>query len=127
MKPYSQDLRERIIRALEAREESQTKIAARFTVSRSFVERLWQRWRQTGQCSALPHAGGRQRSLRAAEPLIRRAVAQDPDVTLVTLCEREARTKGIRVTPKTMCVEIQRLRLPRKKSRSTRASRTRRV
>jgi transposase len=127
MKPYSQDLRERIIRALEAREESQTKIAARFTVSRSFVERLWQRWRQTGQCSALPPAGGRQRSLRAAEPLIRRAVAQDPDVTLVTLCERVARTKGIRVTPKTMCVEIQRLRLPRKKSRSTRASRTRRV
>jgi transposase len=39
MKPYSQDLRERVIRAVAAREESQAKIADRFTGSRSFVER----------------------------------------------------------------------------------------
>src|SRR2546429_6623145 len=69
MKPYSQDLRERIIRAVAAREGSQAAIAQRFEVSRSFVEKLWQRWRDTGRCAALPHAGGRQRSLRAAEAL----------------------------------------------------------
>ena len=118
MKPYSQDLRERILQALQARAQSQATIAQRFAVSRSFVERLWQRWRQTGSCAALPHAGGRQRSLRTAEALIRHAVGRAPDVTLTSLCERVARAKGIAVSPKTMCLELQRLRLPRKKSRS---------
>jgi transposase len=118
MRAYSPDLRERILRAVREREESQEAIAQRFAVSRSFVERLWQRWRQTGSCAALPHGGGRSRSLRPAERLIRQTVAQAPDVTLATLCERVARRLGIRVSAKTMCVEIQRLRLPRKKSRS---------
>jgi transposase len=119
MRPYSQDLRERILRAVQAQVESQAAIAQRFVVSRSFVERLWQRWRQTGSCAGHPHGGGRQRSLRAAERLIRQTVARDPDVTLTALCERVAHRKGIRVSSKTMCVEIRRLRLPRKKSRST--------
>jgi hypothetical protein len=37
MRPYSQDLRERIIEAPEAHEGSQAEIAERFTVSLSFV------------------------------------------------------------------------------------------
>jgi hypothetical protein len=74
----------------------------------------------------LPHGGGRARSLRPAEPLIRQTVAEDPDVTLAILCARVARRTGIRVSPKTMCLEIQRLRLPRKKSRSRRVSARRR-
>lgn len=118
MRAYSQDLRERIIGAVQAQEESQAVIARRFAVSRSFVERLWQRWRQTGSCAARPHAGGRQRSLRTAERMIRQAVAQNPDVTLASLCARVARRKGIVASAKTMCLEIQRLRLPRKKSHS---------
>lgn len=125
MRPYSQDLRERILRAVQARQESQEVIAQHFSVSRSFVERLWQRWRQTGSCAALPHGGGRQRSLRAAEPLIRQSVEREPDVTLAHLCEQVARRMGIQVSPKTMCLELRRLRLPRKKSRSTPASGTR--
>jgi transposase len=67
MRAYSQDLRERIVQALAAPEESQAEIAERVAVSLSFVEQLWQRWRTTGSCAARPHAGGRQRSLRGAE------------------------------------------------------------
>ena len=52
MRPYSQDLRERILRAVQSQEESQAAIARRFALSRSFGERLWQRWRQTGSCAA---------------------------------------------------------------------------
>ena len=107
---------------MRAGEESQEAIAQRFAVSRSFVERLWQRWRQTGSCAALPHGGGRARSLHPAARVIRQTVAEDPDVTLATLCARVARRTGIRVSTKTRCVEIQRLRLPRKKSRSRPAS-----
>jgi transposase len=125
MRPYSQDLRERIVQALQAQEDSQTEIAQRFAVSCSFVEKLWRRWRMTGRCAALPHAGGRQRSLQAAEAVLRRAVAQQPDRMLAELCERVVQAGGARVSAKTMCLELQRLRLPRKKSPSMRGNRTR--
>ena len=125
MHPYSQDLRERIVQALQAQEDSQAEIAERFAVSRSFVEKLWRRWRTTGQGAALPHAGGRQRSLQGAEGVVRRAVAQQPDRTLAELCTRVVQAGGVRVSPKTMCLELQRLRLPRKKSLSMRGNATR--
>lgn len=124
MRAYSQDLRERIIRALEAGQESQPEIAARSSVSLSFVEKLWLRWRTSGTCAARPHAGGRRRSLQAAEALIRRQVADQPDVTLSELCERVAAQGAPAVSLKTMCLELQRLTLPRKKSRSTTANGT---
>ena len=124
MKAYSQDLRERIIRALGAGRETQPEIAARFSVSLSFVEKLWPRWRTSGSCAAHPHAGGRRRSLQASEALIRREVATQPDVTLSELCERVAAQGAPAVSPRTMCLELRRLTLPRKKSRSATASGT---
>jgi transposase len=127
MRPYSQDLREKIIRALEAQEESQSEIAERFSVSTSFVVKLWRRWRTTGSAAARPQAGGRGRSLRASEATIRREVSRQPDLTLAELCERVAESGGVAVSAKTMCLELQRLELPRKKSRSTTASATRRA
>lgn len=125
MKPYSQDLREKIIRALEAG-ETQEEVADRFSVSLSFVEKLWRRWRTSGSCAALAHAGGRQRALREHEAAIRKEVAAQPDVTLSELCERLAGAGAPSVSLATMCAELQRLDLPRKKSRSTTASATRR-
>jgi transposase len=71
MRPYSEDLRERIIAALEAQDGSQAEIAERFAVSLSFVAKLWRRWRTSGSCAPRPHGGGRQRSWRGAEGLIR--------------------------------------------------------
>ena len=118
MKPYSQDLRERIVRELEAQDESQGEIAERFAVSLSFVEKVWRRWRMTGSCAPRPPAGGRRRSLCGAEALIRAAIAHDPDMTLAGRCERVAHAGHPQVSTKAMCVELQRLRLPLKKSRS---------
>jgi transposase len=117
MKPYSPDLRERIITALETGTDSQSEIAATFGVSLSFVEKLWRKWRKTGNCDALPHAGGRERSLKNDESKIRAAVAAQPDLTLAELCEQVAADNGPSVVPMTMCRELKRLNLPRKKSR----------
>jgi transposase len=78
MRAYSQDLLERIVDALVAHEESHAEIAERFAVSQSFVEKLWQRWRTTGSCAPQSDGGGRQRSLRGAEGLIRAELAQRP-------------------------------------------------
>ena len=118
MRPYSQDLRERIVQALEAQDESQVEIAERYAVSLSFVEKLWRRWRTTGSCGARPRAGGRQRSLRGAETFIGAELAQEPDMTLALLCERVAQAGHPQVSTKTMCIELPRLKLPLKKSRS---------
>src|SRR5918999_5737801 len=98
MKPYSQDLREKIIRALEAQDETQEEIAARFAVSPSFVVKLWRRWRTTGSCAALPHGGGRQRDLGASEATIRRELKRQPDLTLAELCEKVEAAGGATVS-----------------------------
>ena len=90
MRPYSQDLREKIIRALEEQEETQDEIAERLAVSGSFVAKLWRRWRETGSGAALKHAGGRARSLQADEALLRHELECQPDVTLAELPARVA-------------------------------------
>lgn len=123
MKAYSQDLREKIIRALEAG-DTQEEVADRFTVSLSFIEKLWRRWRTSGSCSALPRAGGRRRSLEGHEATLRQEVARQPDVTLAELCERVELAGAPAVCLATMCAELQRLDLPRKKSHSTTRSAT---
>jgi transposase len=126
MRAYSPDLRERIIAALEAGTDPQSEIAATFGVSLSFVEKLWRKWRKTGNCDALPHAGGRERSLKNDEAKIRAAVAEQPDLTLAELSEQIEAAKGTRVVPMTMCRELKRLNLPRKKSRLMPPNETRR-
>jgi transposase len=116
MKPYSNDLRRRIIDRLQANEESQPEIAEHFAVSLSFVEKLWSRFRSTGKFAALPHAGGRARALKMEESLIRREIAAQPDTTLVELAEKVALESGkARVSATTMSQELRRLNLPRKK------------
>jgi transposase len=125
MKPYSQDLRDRIITALEAGTETQRAIAERFCVSGSFVEKLWQRWRGSGSSAAKPHAGGRQGALKDHLELLRTEVAKHPDATLAELRDRVVAAKGPRVSPATICRALQRLRLLRKKSRSMPRSETR--
>lgn len=119
MRPYSQDLREKFIRALEAQAETQEEVADRFSVSLSFIAKLWRRWRQTGSCAALPHSGGRQRRLKEHEALLRQEVAQQPDLTLEELRARVAAAGAPAVSLATRCAELERLDLPRQKGRST--------
>jgi transposase len=124
MRPYSQDLRERVIAAVEGADATQPEIADTFGVSLSFVEKLWRRWRWTGSCAALPPGGGRERVLGKEERRVRAEVARHPDVTLQELGERVAQAGGASASPSMMCRELQRLQLPRKKRRSTTASGT---
>jgi transposase len=121
MKPYSQDLRERAIAALEAG-KTQAEVAVQFDIHKSTLEKWWYRWRDTGSCEALPANSGPKRKLQAAESIIRAAVKKNPDVSLAELCEQVQEAKGIRASQSMMCRELQILNLPRKKSRSTTAS-----
>src|SRR5512136_798920 len=114
MKPYSQDLRKRVITALKAG-ETQAAVAARFSIHKSTVEKWWYRQRDTGSCAALPHASGPQRTLQACDDVIRAEVKRHPDVTLDELCARVQEERGVSASPSMMCRELQHLGLPRKK------------
>jgi transposase len=121
MKPYSDDLRLRIIETIQANQLSQAAIARRFSVGKSFVEKLWQRFRTTGSYQAkTEYRRGPARALKNDEAVLLELVGKQPDATLEELCEAVARaTNKPRVTSATMCVELQRLKLPLKKSRFT--------
>lgn len=82
------------------------------------MKKLWQRWQTTGRCAAKPHAGGPQRQLRAHGATVRQAVAERPDATLEEVGDYLGHATGVRVSPATICRELQRLRLPMKKSLS---------
>lgn len=124
MKPYSQDLRERAIAALEDG-ETQAEVSTQFRIHKSTLEKWWYRWQETGSCAALAHAHGPEPTLHVAENFIRAEVKLHPDATLEELCERVADVQGLVASPSMMCRELQRLELPRKKSRSTTANATR--
>lgn len=123
---YSTDLREKIVRAYDEGLGSQRQIAEMFGVSRSFVEKLLHRRRITGEIAALPHGGGRTALCQQKEHLlVRRLIQQQPDATLDELCEALERKRRLRVSRPTMSRVLQRLSLPRKKSRSMPVSETR--
>lgn len=125
MKAYSEDLRERVIAAVEAG-KTQAEVAAQFQIHKSTLEKWWYRWRDTGSSAALPPASGPKRTLQAAESFLRAEVKKQPDVTLEELCERVQEAKGLKASPSMMCRELKILNLPRKKSRSTTANARRR-
>jgi transposase len=117
--PYSLDLREKLIRAYEQGRGSQRALAQVFGVSRGFVEQLWDRYRSTGEFAPKPHGGGpRARIDGHAEGRLRQWVEEQPDATLEELCTRLQAATRIKVSPSRLCRVLQRLDLPRKKSRS---------
>ena len=115
MRAYSNDIRRRIIERIQGKKKSQREIAESFSVSLSFIEKLWQRFRTTGSFEAKPHAGGCERLLKDYEALIRAEVKAQSDITLAELAEKVAMS-GPRVSLMTMSDELRRLKLPRKKN-----------
>jgi len=126
MKTYSVDLRERVVSSVESGECNIPAAARRYKVSEPSIERWLARKRRTGTCAPLPHAGGPARKLAGAEAVIRAAVKAQPDATLQELCEWVEKETKIKSDPSMMYRELVRLKLPRKKSRSTPANGTRR-
>ena len=83
-KAYSQDLRDRIVRAVD-RGASRRSTAAKFEVSVSFVIRLVQRWRATGSAKVRGTGGRASYRLEAYGALVDRLLAKRRDTTLEEL------------------------------------------
>jgi transposase len=89
MKPYSLDLRTKTIRAYDEDFGSQQRLASRFGVSRSFVEKLLQQRRSTGTMGPRPHAGGRKPACDAATvAVVRQGLRERAEAPLEELRDR---------------------------------------
>jgi transposase len=112
MQPLSNDLRERILKAIDNREGSRRKLAARFCVNPSTITRLLQLRRQTGSFDPRPHAGGVRPTLdHDALERLRTLVEEIPDATLETLKQK----MGVTGSRMIICRALQKLGLPLKK------------
>ena len=95
-KPYSNDLRSRVVAAVEAG-SSRRQAAARFGVGISTVVHWVRRWRETGSYAAKPVGGDRRSKLKGAERdwLLAR-IAAKPELTLEDIrTELRRRGKGV--------------------------------
>jgi transposase len=121
MNAYSMDLRQRVVAACDRGEGTREQIARRFNVSIAWVYKLLRRRRETDTIAPKPHGGGQPPAFDSdAAERLRQAVADCPDATLEEL--REAAGVGCGVSAVHRALE--RLGLPRKKSRSRPPSRT---
>src|SRR3954466_3946914 len=115
-KPYSADLRERVLLADEAGVPP-AMVAQRFGVGLATVYLWRQQARAQGRRCAKPHGGGRARGIDAAGEAILRALGSEHNArTLDEYREQLAeRTGGSRVSRPTLCRALRRLGLERKK------------
>lgn len=114
--PLSQDLRQRIVRAV-ADGSSTRQAAARFEVSVAAAIKLMRRVRQTGSTAPGQIGGHRRPMLDPYADLIRDLVASQPRITLVeiqtALAERGIKVKAL----STISLMLHRLGLSHKKTR----------
>lgn len=89
MHAYSQDLRERVLRALD-RGDRPSEIARRFEVSRVWVYQVRTRWEQEGKRDSLRQGGYRVSRIAHLEDTIRNWITAEADLTLAELSERLA-------------------------------------
>ena len=116
MKPYSKDLRTKIIETKQKTNESIQQIANRFQVSYSFVNRLLKRYKAVASVEPKPHGGGKPSLLNSQQiDILRQLVEEDNDATLQQLSVRLTERTGIKVSIPTICRLLQRLELTRKK------------
>lgn len=81
VKPYSLDLRERVVRRVEGGHPVR-EVAVTFGVSVASVVKWSQRKRQTGSAAARPMGSGLARSLAAQREWMLARIAEKPDLTL---------------------------------------------
>jgi transposase len=121
MKALSMDLRERVAKAKGT--GSSYAVAERFSVTDSWVRKIWIRARTIGSVAPLPRGGNRARKVDAeGEETIRRWLGEQPDLTIDELRERYLAHRQVAVSEPAMRRTVNRMGLSRKKRRSLRRS-----
>ena len=95
-KPYSQDLRDRVLDAVEKDGMSRRAAAARFEVSDASAIKWVQRLERTGSRSIARMGGHKPRKLDPHREFLEAARAEKSDITLQALCDRLSAERGVK-------------------------------
>jgi transposase len=114
MGPYSQDLRERVVKAVDEG-QSLAEVAARYEVSERTARRYLKRRQERGSLGADVSPGRAREIGKEQEAALTKQSEQYPDATLEKHCERWEKSKKVKVSPATMCRALQRIGHTRKK------------
>lgn len=113
-RPYSNDLRERVVCAVAAGESCRA-VAARFGVAVSSVVKWSQRYRRTGHVAPDKMGGYRRRVLEPYYEFIVERIGQEPHLTLHRLKD-ELAERGVAVSHNTVWLFLRREGLSFKKN-----------
>jgi transposase len=116
MKAYSNDLRHRILRAVD-QGHRQAEIAAAFQVSVATIKRYLKQRRETGHLTVKPIPGRPPKKRAALEAELSPQLAAHHDVTVEEHCQLWVATHGQQVSTATMRRAIARLGWTWKKNR----------
>src|SRR5829696_4972321 len=114
MKPYSKDLRLKVLAAVD-RGMSRKEVARVFGVSEPTTRRYLRLRRETGDVESRPVPGPPARKRGALEQRLPAQVRLNPDLTLAEHCELFEEQSGMAVSTATMSRAFERLGLPLKK------------
>ncbi len=115
MKPYSMDLKEKILETYTEGESSYRQIAKRFRVSLSLITRVISRYRKENTLEPRPIGRPRKGKLEPYQDKILEYLELNNDITLEQLCQHFTGDTGIKVSIPTMCRFLQAHKLTRKK------------
>lgn len=116
MRPYSEDLRERVMAAID-RGERREAVAECFSVSVPTITRWVRRRRETGGLAAKPVPGPPAVKLGALLDALPEQLIECADATLAEQCSWWRQRSGVEVSTATMSRALTRLGQTRKKSR----------
>ena len=117
MKAYSIDLREKIVKAYSQGDTSIRKVASRFGVAKSFVQKLLSMHKTQGHVEPRKQGGALKGELDGYSTQLALMVEQYPDATLSEYCEFWGTTNNHWVSTSTMCRALQKQKLTVKKRR----------
>jgi len=115
MQPYPTSFREKVVQAYRAGNTSVRKVAARFDVSKAFVQKMLKQQEVAGHLTPGKQGGGLKGELVGREAQLGEMVEQHPDATLAEYCEYWGEAYQQWVSTSTMCRALQKAGLTRKK------------
>jgi transposase len=115
MKAYSLEFRKKIVKAYEQGDTSIRKVAARFDVSKAFVQKSLKQKQTTGHVQPKKQGGSLKSVLHSSTAKLTQMVEKYPDGTLLEYCEYWLDSYQQSVSPSMMCRELIKQNMTRKK------------
>ena len=115
MKPYSSEFREKIVKIYEQGDTSMRKVAARFDVSKGFVQKILKQKQTTGHVQPRKQGGSLKSVLHSHTTELSQMVEKYPDSTLSEYCEYSLMNYKEAVSFSMICRELQKQNLTQKK------------